>query len=192
MNLDENYWDNRYRDNEIQWDLGTVSPPLKAYIDSLEDKSLHILIPGAGNAHEAEYLHQLGFTHVFIVDLSQTALNNFSARVPSFPKEHLIHLNFFDLEQTFDLILEQTFFCALNPELRPKYVQQMNRCLNANGTLAGVLFGVDFESDGPPFGGTNEEYESLFSKGFSKVAIAPCYNSVSPRMGRELFIRIMK
>ena len=192
MNLDENYWDNRYKDNEIQWDLGTVSPPLKAYIDTLEDKSLHILIPGAGNAHEAEYLHQLGFANVYIVDLSQTALNNFSARVSSFPKAHLIHRNFFDLDQSFDLILEQTFFCALNPELRPKYVDQMHHCLNENGILAGVLFGVGFESDGPPFGGTKEEYESLFFKLFSKVDITPCYNSVTPRMGRELFIQVTK
>ena len=192
MNLDENYWDNRYKDNEIQWDLGTVSPPLKAYIDSLEDKSLQILIPGAGNAHEAEYLHELGFTNVYIVDLSQTALNNFSTRVPSFPKTHLIHRNFFDLDQSFDLILEQTFFCALNPELRPKYVDQMHHCLNENGVLAGVLFGVDFESDGPPFGGTKEEYETLFSKMFTKVALSPCYNSVPPRMGRELFIQVKK
>ena len=192
MNLDENYWDNRYKDNEIQWDLGTVSPPLKAYIDSLEDKSLHILIPGAGNAHEAEYLHELGFTNVYIVDFSQTALNNFSARVPSFPKAHLIHRNFFDLDQTFDLILEQTFFCALNPELRPKYVDQMHHSLNKNGVLAGVLFGVEFESDGPPFGGTKEEYETLFSTMFTKVALSPCYNSIAPRIGRELFIQVKK
>ena len=53
MDLSEKAWDNRYLNNDIGWDLGTVSPPLKAYFDQLENKELKILIPGGGNAHEA-------------------------------------------------------------------------------------------------------------------------------------------
>ena len=45
-NLDAEFWENRYRNQETGWDLGTVSPPLKAYIDQLEDKDVAILIPG--------------------------------------------------------------------------------------------------------------------------------------------------
>ncbi|MFT5618794.1 MAG: hypothetical protein ACI85I_002029 [Arenicella sp.] len=117
--LDEKYWQSRYENQQIQWDIGTISTPLKVYFDQLQNKELKILIPGAGNAHEAEYLHNLGFKNVFVVDLAEEPLGNLKARVPSFPKQHLIHSNFFDLEnQKFDLIVEQTFFCALNPNLR--------------------------------------------------------------------------
>jgi hypothetical protein len=31
MNLDTYFWDNRYKKNDIGWDLGEVSPPLKDY-----------------------------------------------------------------------------------------------------------------------------------------------------------------
>ena len=91
MNLSEEFWDNRYKNNDTGWDLGEVSPPLKAYFDQLTDANLKILIPGGGNSYEAEYLHRLGFKNVYVVDLSETALNNFKLREPSFPASHLIH-----------------------------------------------------------------------------------------------------
>ena len=117
MLLDEKFWNSRYQDQNTGWDLGIISTPLKEYFDQLNNKNLKILIPGGGNSYEAEYLHNKGFTNVYVVDLSKTALENLQKRIPSFPKEHLIHANFFELEETFDLIIEQTFFCALNPEL---------------------------------------------------------------------------
>ena len=118
MNLSEEFWDKKYQANKVGWDLGEVSPPLKAYFDQLENKKLKILIPGGGNSYEAEYLFNKGFINVFVVDLSKTALENIKSRVSNFPDSQLIHGNFFDLNTTFDLVIEQTFFCALNPNLR--------------------------------------------------------------------------
>jgi thiopurine S-methyltransferase len=117
MNFDTSFWDNRYKKNDIGWDLGEVSPPLKEYFNQLKNKDLKILIPGGGNSYEAEYLFNKGFRNIFIVDLSITALNNFAKRVPGFPKKNLLNSDFFDINFTFDLIIEQTFFCALNPNL---------------------------------------------------------------------------
>ena len=48
MILDESFWDDRYRDNDIGWDIGYVSTPLMAYFDQLQNKDLKILIPGGG------------------------------------------------------------------------------------------------------------------------------------------------
>ncbi|MDO8993629.1 MAG: SAM-dependent methyltransferase, partial [Daejeonella sp.] len=50
-NLNESFWNERYRLNDTGWDLGHVSPPLKTYIDQLTDKNLRILIPGCGNSY---------------------------------------------------------------------------------------------------------------------------------------------
>ena len=115
MEFDETYWDNRYKNGTTGWDIGHISTPLKTYFDQLEDRSLQILIPGGGNSYEAQYLFEKGFQNVFVLDLSETALSNIQKRMPSFPKEQLIHQNFFDFEGSFDLIIEQTFFCALHP-----------------------------------------------------------------------------
>lgn len=189
--LSADFWNERYAQDETGWDLGTVSPPLKAYIDGLTDTSIRILVPGAGNGYEAEYLYRKGFANVFIVDFAQQALTDFSWRNPEFPTDQLICADFFQYAGTFDLILEQTFFCALNPDLRPDYVKHMHTLLVPGGLLVGVLFDRRFEG-GPPFGGSREEYLSLFTTTFTEVRMEPCYNSIAPRQGTELFIRCQK
>lgn len=194
MELSADYWNNRYKQEDIGWDLGQVSPPLKAYFDQLPEayKSKSILIPGGGHAYEAEYLHHLGFKKVFVVDVSQTALAQFKARVTNFPQGHLLHQNFFELEAKFDLIIEQTFFCALDPTLRPQYARKMNALLENNGELVGLLFNFPLASSQPPFGGDIGEYRSYFEPYFTIHTLAPCYNSIAARAGKELFFRCSK
>ena len=109
MATEESFWDRKYKKQETGWDIGYVSTPLKEYIDQLSDKNLKILIPGGGNSYEAEYLFNKGFLNVFVVDISSIPIMNLAKRVPSFPKEHLLHSDFFELEETFDLILEHFF-----------------------------------------------------------------------------------
>ena len=190
--LNEEYWDNRYKDNEIQWDLGEVSPPIKAYFDQVENKSLKILIPGGGNSYEAVYLYKIGFKNVYVVDLSQTALDNIKSRVPNFPKAQLIHGNFFDLQMTFDIIVEQTFFCALHPNLRTDYMSKMDELLLPKGKIIGVLFNLPLNDDHPPFGGNLPLYKKLFSMHFKILKMEPCYNSIKKREGKELFFEVIK
>lgn len=190
--LSAGYWDNRYLNDDTAWDIGSVSPPLKAYIDQLENKDLRILIPGAGNAYEAEYLHQQGFDNVFVLDIATVIFDNIRERVPSFPGNHLIQEDFFTHHGQYDLILEQTFFCALDPALRKRYVSQMHTILKPGGKLVGVLFNDPLNADKPPFGGNREEYEALFFPTFQKRIFDACYNSVKPRAQRELFMILEK
>ncbi|MAD97792.1 MAG: SAM-dependent methyltransferase [Flavobacteriaceae bacterium] len=194
LDLSGNAWDSRYKSNDIGWDLGVVSPPLKEYIDQLkdQDKDKSILIPGGGNSYEAEYLFQKGFQNVFVVDVSQTALENLQQRVPVFPKDHLILGNFFDVNRQFDLVLEQTFFCAIHPSLREKYAKKMHQLLNPHGKLVGVLFKVPLFSNRPPFGGSKKEYVNYFESKFHFETFESCYNSHPSRQGKELFINFTK
>ena len=192
MDLNKNFWDLRYQNNEIGWDIGYISTPLKKYIDQLTDKNIKILIPGGGNSYEAEYLHNLGFKNVFVVDISPTALTNLKNRVPDFPKNHLINIDFFKLNNSFDLILEQTFFCALTPKLRDNYVLKMNQILRPNGKLVGLLFNIQLNKDRPPFGGTKKEFLSYFKNYFKIEIMELSYNSISERTNNELFIKLIK
>lgn len=192
MELNEEYWDNRYKTNEIGWDLGQVSPPLKAYFDQFTNKEIKILIPGGGNSYEAEYLHEKGFKNVYVVDVSKTALNNIQNRIPDYPKSHLIHDNFFNLDLTFDLIIEQTFFCALNPSLRPAYAVKTHELLSENGKLVGLLFKIPLNDSHPPFGGSKEEYLNYFQPYFQINTMEESYNSIEARSGKELFMILQK
>ncbi|MEM9300034.1 MAG: methyltransferase domain-containing protein [Bacteroidota bacterium] len=189
---DEGYWTDRYLKNQTQWDAGGITTPLKEYIDQLNNKQLKILIPGCGNAYEAAYLYENGFTSVFLIDLSNLPLNAFAEEYPTFPKDQLIHGDFFDLEQSFDLIIEQTFFCALHPTERPDYAIKMCELLTSAGKLVGVLFEAELFSDHPPYGGYRSEYKSYFQMYFEFNVFDTCYNSIKPRQGRELFINLSK
>lgn len=191
MNDSQAFWQEKYNLGQTKWDLGAISPPLKAYIDQIVDKDCRILIPGCGQAYEAEYLFQQGFTNVFIVDIVEEPLLAFQKRNSSFPSKHVLCADFFQLEQTFDLILEQTFFCAILPEQRLQYIKKVQALLAEKGKFVGLLFDREFES-GPPFGGNKADYEQLFYSVFSSVKIESCYNSVAPRQGAEVFFIAQK
>ena len=190
--FNEEYWSKRYVSNETGWDLGAPSTPLKEYIDQVTDKNISILIPGAGNAYEAEYLFNKGFTNITVIDIAEQPLINIKKRLPNFPEGNLIHTDFFTHNKQYDLILEQTFFCALDRNLRKKYVDQMHQLLKPNGKLVGIFFTEPLNTDTPPFGAKKEEYLNLFSDKFHFKVIEKCYNSIKPREGKELFIQLQK
>ncbi|MGP9688338.1 methyltransferase domain-containing protein [Psychrobacter sp. AOP22-C1-C5] len=189
------FWQQRYEKDSIGWDMGKVSPPLKAYIDQLPEsaKNQAILVAGAGNAYEVGYLHEQGFTNVTLVDFALAPIKAFAKRYPDFPAEHLLCADFFNLspkQYQFDWVLEQTFFCAIDPSRRDEYVQQMAALLKPNGRLVGLLFDKDFGRDEPPFGGTKEEYQQRFDTHFEIEIMEPSHNSHPARQGNELFIQM--
>lgn len=192
VELSKKYWSDRYAEGSTGWDMGKISPPLKAYADQLKNKDISILIPGCGKAHEADYLHKAGFTQVWVLDVSEKPLEAFAERVPDFPKEHLICADFFEHSAQYDLILEQTFFCAIDPKLRQKYVEHSAQLLAENGKIAGLLWGVEMNIDQPPFGGNAQEYEQLFSPYFSIETMETAHNSIEKRAGNELFVIFKK
>ena len=192
MNLDSNSWNERYISKNTAWDAGIITQPLKEYFDQLNSKNIKILIPGCGNSHEAEYLIKLGFKNVTIVDFSEKALKNFKVRVPDFPDEQMICDDFFNIDGNFDLIIEQTFFCAIDIEKRNAYAKKVHSLLSDNGKLVGLMFNAPMYSEHPPFGGSVKEYKSYFSPLFNYKSFEPAYNSISSRNGKELFINLIK
>jgi hypothetical protein len=191
--LSEEFWTECYEQDQAGWDIGVASTPLVTYIDQLENKDLKILIPGAGNGYEAEYLFQNGFKNVFVLDIAKIPLDNLLARIPDFPSEQLIHQNFFDHDGQYDLILEQTFFCALDPKLRQDYANHIFKLLKKGGKLVGLYFCFKDRpmNQGPPYNGTLQEYLTYFTA-FDVKKFGVCYNSIQPRDENELFAIFQK
>ena len=193
-NVEENpgkYWDQRYQENQTGWDMKQVSPPIKSYIDSLKNKKINILIPGCGNAYEAQYLLKNGFENISLIDISKTLTDRLREKFTN-EKIAIYNEDFFNHSGQYDLILEQTFFCALNPVLRKQYVKQCKNLLRRNGKIAGVLFNIKMEKPGPPYTATDDEYKELFSSKFDMNIFEPCTNSIKPRLGSELFFEFQK
>ena len=188
--MNASYWSDRYQSKKTEWDLGEVSSPLVEIFKGIK-KNAKILIPGCGNAYEAEFLFNIGYKNVHLIDVAKEPLEAFKKRNESFPHDQIILGDFFDHSGLYDFIIEQTFFCAIQPALRTKYVRKTHQLLKPRGELLGVLFDRDFEG-GPPFGGRKEDYKTLFSKVFEEVEIQKSLHSIQPRLGAEVTIRCVK
>jgi SAM-dependent methyltransferase len=189
--LDQTYWDNQYQANATGWDLGQVSPPIKTYINTIENKDAKILIPGCGNTYEAEYLLQQGFTNITVIDIAPTLVENLKQKFVNNKNITIVLGDFFEHQGNYDFIIEQTFFCALPPTMRQKYVWKMHQLLTDYGKLIGLLFNREFEVS-PPFGGSLNEYEQLFTKAFIFNSISLAGNSIPSRANTELFFEFQK
>ncbi len=190
--LSDDFWNKRYVEGTTGWDLGDVSPPIRSYIDQLSNKELKILIPGAGNGYEVSYLYKLGFKNIHVLDFAPLAIQNFLNKHPNFPSNNAHTIDFFKFEEKgFDLIIEQTLFCAIDPSLRDQYAEKSSSLLCDKGKLVGLLFDREFE-DGPPFGGTKSSYLENFKPHYSSLSMEDCYNSIEPRQGSEVFIMLEK
>ena len=192
MENPQEFWTQRYATEQTGWDMGQASPPLTAFLQQWKNKEAQILIPGAGNAHEALWLHKQGFKNVHVLDVAQQPLQNLKLRCAGFPDAHLHQADFFEFSGEFDLIIEQTFYCAINPQLRDSYVRKMHQLLKPNGQLFGVFFTFPLTESGPPFGGSLAEYKTRFNDCFRILKLEPCYNSIVPRQGKEAFVRLLK
>ncbi len=190
--MNKDYWNERYAAGQTGWDLGKASPPLEDYIKQLGNKDLKILLPGCGNGYEALLLAELGFTNLTVLDIAPLAVEKLQDRLLSWASVRILCEDFFEHVDNYDLILEQTFFCALPPSMREQYVQKMAELLVPQGKLVGLLFATEFDKAGPPFGGTTEEYLQLFSPYFTDAILEPCRNSIRPRQGNELFVKWVK
>jgi methyl halide transferase len=134
----------------------------------------------------------MGFKNVFVLDWSEEIISEFKKRMPEFPPKHIINGDFFSHKGKYDLIIEQTFFCAIDRNLRAQYAKKIYNLLKPGGKLVGLLFNHEFESDSPPFGGTELEYRNYFKPFFEFKVFETSFNSIKPRKDRELFIILKK
>lgn len=188
--MDQNYWETRWEKQETGWDIGYPSPAITKYMDGMADKNTAILIPGCGNAYEAEYLIQQGFTNITLIDIAPKAVARLKEKFEGVSAINIICADFFEHEGQYDLVLEQTFFCAIPPMKRKDYALKMHELLNTNGRIVGVLFDQQFNNPFPPFGGCPCEYKPIFENHFNIKTMEACYNSIAPRQGSEVFINL--
>jgi hypothetical protein len=189
--LDQNYWDAQYQAQQTGWDLGCCSPAFQVLVDCIKNKNAAILLPGCGSSYEAIYLVSQGFTNITLLDIAPTLVHKLQSEFSDYSQVHVLLGDFFAHQNQYDYILEQTFFCALPPALRLQYVAKMHELLKPNGQLMGLLFDTTFEVS-PPFGGSKDEYISLFESAFTLLKLDKTTLSVPKRLGSELAFQFQK
>jgi SAM-dependent methyltransferase len=192
LSLHPNYWDSKWERRETGWDIGYSSPPIEKLMLKYTNKNARILIPGCGNAYEAEFLWRHGFKNITVLDFAPNAVQILKNKFKDKEEISVICENFFEHRGKYDLLIEQTFFCAISPSMRENYAEKAHDLLNENGRIIGVLFNRAFEKEGPPFGGNVLEYRGIFTKNFTIEKMEPCYNSIDARKGNEVFINLKR
>jgi SAM-dependent methyltransferase len=187
--LSASFWEGRYQNATARWDLGQPAPPLVHYFTSPDaPQSGRTVVLGSGSGHDAVFLAQQGF-EVTGVDFSPAAIAAAQQRaVAAKVSANWLQRNIFDLvpayELQFDYVVEHTCFCALEPDLRDRYVQLVHQLLRPGGHLIGVFFTHD-RPGGPPFGSHPDELQQLFGQYFQICDLAVTPHSVGDRLGDE-------
>jgi len=86
--------------------------------------------------------------------------------------------------ESFDLIYERTFFCALPPELREDYIDRVRGLLRPAGRLAGYFY-LGTGTDGPPYPLDPAEESGLFGPGFTLELDEPSPDALPVFAGGE-------
>lgn len=187
-------WQRHYDENDLGWDLGQVAPPFIRLWDDGKLPLGKMLIPGCGRGHEVQFFSKNSFV-VTAVDYSEGAVTYLKNELNKKNLEgRVLHQDFFSLDNShnafYDLVIEQTFFCAISPRQRQDYVQNVSRVLKPGGMLVGLFYHTDKEG-GPPYNTTREDIEKHFSGHFKILKLEKEAHSVEQRKNRE-WLAILK
>ncbi len=181
-------WEKHYESGDMGWDLGSVAPPFKRLWDEKQILPGKTIVPGCGRGHEVLFLAEKGF-QVTAVDFASGAVKALERSLAGKDLDcEVIHNNFFKLgsghDESYDLILEHTFFCAIAPSQRPLYVDTVHRILKRRGLLAGLFYETG-EQGGPPFNTTREDILNHFSRSFDIKILEKTPHSAEQRKDKE-------
>ena len=187
-------WQKHYDENDLAWDLGEVANP---FVRLWEDKLLKpgtLIVPGCGQGHEVIYFAERGF-QVTGVDFSPGAVELLSESLSCKNlNAQVLRRNFFELDethdQTYDNMLEQTFFCAIHKDQRSAYVETVSRILKPGGMLFGLFYETG-EEGGPPFNTTKTDIQNHFAPAFDIERLEKCSFSSEKRKDKE-WLAIMR
>ncbi|MEM9540219.1 MAG: methyltransferase domain-containing protein [Cyanobacteria bacterium P01_E01_bin.42] len=183
------YWDNRYQERDIPWDLNQPAPAFTSFLDSPQSPQPGTTaILGCGTGNDALLFAQKGFT-VTGFDFASEAIAAATDRARKMNVQaEFLQRDIFTLAaefpEKFDYLVEHTCFCAILPEQRDRYVEIARSLLKPQGLLIGIFF-THSRPGGPPFGTTTEEISRYFQPAFEILSLVPIENSIPRRQGDE-------
>ncbi|WP_217909824.1 methyltransferase domain-containing protein [Pseudenhygromyxa sp. WMMC2535] len=190
MNEDESRaWNSRYAEGTTHWDLGGAPPVLEQLIARQRGRR-RVLVPGAGHGHDALAWAAAGH-EVVALDFAPLAVASMRERA----SQRGVSLEVLEADVTrppaslragFDLVWEQTCLCALEPQLRRPYLEQMAAVLHPEGRMVALLWSHGREG-GPPYDMAPGLVERLVAGLFSIERREPVSGSIPEREPEALW-----
>lgn len=188
------FWCHKYQSQQDHWDLGQAHPAIVDLIPRLKLPRSRILVLGSGPGHDAAYLSQDGHL-VTAVDFSEEALTKAKSKYGHIENITWVQDDVFkfckDHPQGFDLIVEHTCLCAIDPSKRTDLIKAWKHALTPGGNLLAVLFTME-RTSAPPFGGTEWEYRQRLKNDFRFIFWGRWRQSIDGRQGKELLVYAQK
>ncbi|MDA0337070.1 MAG: methyltransferase domain-containing protein [bacterium] len=185
------FWDSIYDNGHPPWDQDEAAPPLVRAVDALiVPAGARVFVPGCGLGHDALFLAAQGYT-VTALDFAASAVAGLRLRAAKAGLcLDVVQADLFALptamDDSFDLLVEHTCFCAVPLDRRADYVQVAARVLRPGASLLGLFFEVDAAlEDGPPFATTQADVEHHFEPLFDIQNLEQPPDSFARRRGRE-------
>lgn len=163
-------WNAAYANNDTPWDKGYASPPLRAFLKTYSLKG-RALVPGCGTGHDVRLLAEQAGVSVLGLDISPLALEQ-ARSVAAFGDEQYTLVDFLNLpasyREQFDVVVEHTCLCAIDPVDRGAYVRSVQQALKPGGEYLAVFFREvsNYNGAGPPHPISSNEIDTLFVKQF--------------------------
>ncbi|NJL48994.1 MAG: methyltransferase domain-containing protein [Leptolyngbyaceae cyanobacterium SM2_5_2] len=194
--LSPDAWERRYQEGTTRWDLGQPAPAFQSLLGAAEaPRPGAAIVLGSGRGYDALLFAQHGFD-VTAVDFAPSAIQSLAEQAEAANLSlTLVQRDIFDLVPDlagqFNYVIEHTCFCAIDPSLRPAYVQLAADLLAPQGELLAVFF-THNRGGGPPFGVSVTELHQLFEPYFEVLTLQPVANSVPSRRGEEHLGRLRR
>ena len=193
------YWQGRFEKSDTPWQLNVASTVLMEAIGELESRGFSLgekraLSPGCGRGLDALEVASRG-ARVLAVDWSSTAVEDLKSRYEALRSSchgavEVVAGDFFAMEpQPVDIVIEHTFFCAIDPSMRKTYAEKIAQWTKPGGFLVGNFFVLGEEvvktlpglsltqrGEGPPFASTVKELHGLLLPNFEEVVLRPAKN----------------
>ncbi len=185
-------WQEAWEENRTPWDAGASAPALQKLVDSGELPGGRALVPGAGSGYDVLTLASAERKAVGL-DLAPGAQRRFEALrdaegVPESQAEMVV-ANFFEWQpdEPFDVIWDYTFLCAIEPEMRTRWVERVDELLAPDGELVTLIFPVVDKDpdDGPPYALSPQLVRGLVAPRFEPIYLEPVEHSHPGREGKE-------
>lgn len=188
-------WSARYAASDTPWDNGAPHPELSLRLQDGRLAPPHegakVLVPGAGRAHDAIALARRGW-EVTAVDIVESLAPEVAPQLEKLGGRFVVGDALeVDDSHGFDLIWDHTFFCAIQPEDRPRWGALAGRLLRPGGVYAALVFpiGRPLEAGGPPYGMDCDALHSSLGTLFRGREAEPVTRPLKRRQWREFWFR---
>ncbi|XWS60029.1 hypothetical protein CRYUN_Cryun08bG0173100 [Craigia yunnanensis] len=183
-------WEESWNQGVTPWDLGRPTPVILHLHHTGSLSMGRVLVPGCGTGYDVVAMACPG-RYVVGLDISKEAIKKakqMSSSLPNADYFTFLKADFFSWHPTgfFDLIFDYTFFCAIEPDMRSAWAQQIQKFLKPDGELITLMFPMDDQAGGPPYKVSTADYEEvLHPMGFKAISIVDNKLAIEVRKGRE-------